>query len=251
MLNRPRTWLAAPGALLLVLALTGGALGANVLTTGPAPEEVTDPLVVDTTASWEDLDGNGVDDDCQEIVEADAEAALAAFDAADSDGDGTLSVEEVAHTDWAGGANCNHGGVVSFVAHLQSEDDEETTEDEAEEAAAAAEACEATEVEPFDPTVGSFGEYVSTIAGSDAVGGTNCNHGGAVSEAAHAAKELAREARDAAKAERAEERAAAKAEREAARSAARAERDAARAVAKEAREAARTEKSNKGKHGGG
>jgi hypothetical protein len=232
MLNRPRTWLAAPGALLLVLVVTGAVLGANVLVTGPAPEEATDPLVVDTTATWEDVDGNGIDDDCQELVEANPEAALAAFTAADTDGDGALSVAEVAHTDWVGGKNCNHGGVVSYVASLQG-DDEDATEEEETEAPdaeeAAAEACEADVVEPFDPTTMTFGEYVSTVAQSDVVGGTNCNHGGAVSEAVHAAQELAKEAREAAKAERAAERAAAKAERDAARAAAKAERDAAKA----------------------
>jgi hypothetical protein len=239
MLNRPRTWLAAPGAMLLVLVVSGAVLGANVLTTGPTPEEVTDPLVVDTTATWEDVDGNGIDDDCQELVEADPAAALAAFEAADTDGDGTLSVEEVAHTDWVGGANCNHGGVVSYVASLQ-DDDEEATEEETEDETAPEEACEASVVEAFDPTVMTFGEYVSTVAASDAVGGKNCNHGGAVSEAAHAAQELAKEAREAAKAERAAERAAAKAERAAERAAAKAERDAAKAT-----------RGNKGNKGGG
>jgi hypothetical protein len=248
MLNRPRTWLAAPGAILLVLVVTGAVLGANVLTTGPAPEEVTDPPVVDTTATWEDVDGNGIDDDCQDgTVEADADAALTAFTEADTDHDGSLSVEEVAHTDWVGGANCNHGGVVSFVAQEQGDEDEETTEPETEDEAAPAEACVADVVEPFDPTTQSFGEYVSGVAQSDVMGGTNCNHGGAVSDAVHAAQELAKEAREAAKAERQAERDAAKAER----AAAKAERDAGRAAAKADREAAKAAKTNKGKHGGG
>src|SRR5215204_2870328 len=100
MLNPRRTWLAAPGALLLVLAVSGAVLGATVLTTaGPTPEEVTDPLVVETSATWEDVDGNGIDDDCQDgTVTADADAALAAFAATDTDGDGTISVEEAAHS---------------------------------------------------------------------------------------------------------------------------------------------------------
>ena len=177
MSTRPRTWLAAPGAILLVLAVSGAVLGANVLVTGPAPEEATDPLVIDTTASWEDVDGNGIDDDCQELVEANPEAALAAFTAADADGDGTLSVTEVAHTDW--------------------------------------------------------------------VGGKNCNHGGAVSDAVHAAQEVAKAARDAAKAERAAARDAAKAERSAERAAAKAERDAAKAERK-----ASAPKPGKGNGGG-
>jgi hypothetical protein len=43
---------------------------------------------------------------------------------------------------------------------------------------------------------------VSEVAQSDAVGGKNCNHGGAVSEAAHqnhAARDAAKAARNAAK----------------------------------------------------
>ena len=245
MLNRPRTWLAAPGAILLILVVTGAVLGASVLTTGPAPEEVTDPPVAATIATWEDVDGNGIDDDCQDgTVEANADAALAAFTEADTNHDGTLSVEEVAHTDWIGGANCNHGGVVSFVAQQQgdedADEDEETTEPETEDEAAPAEACVADVVEPFDPTTQSFGEYVSGVAQSDVMGGKNCNHGGAVSDAVHAAQELAKEARETAKAERQAERKAAKAEREAAREAAKAEREAAKAA-----------KTNKGKHGGG
>ena len=105
MQNRPRTWLAAPGAILLVLAVSGAVLGASVLTVaGPAPEEVTDPLVADT-ATWEDIDGNGVDDDCQEgTVEADPAAVLTALAAIDADGDGTISVDEAAHSAWIGGA---------------------------------------------------------------------------------------------------------------------------------------------------
>ena len=248
MLNRPRTWLAAPGAILLVLAVSGAVLGANVLVTGPTPEEATDPLVVDTTATWEDLDGNGIDDDCQDgTVVADPVAALAAFTAADTDANGTLSVAEVAHTDWVGGANCNHGGVVSYVASLQGDDEEAAEDEEADnEEAPADETCDADVVAPFDPTTMTFGEYVSTVAQSDVVGGKNCNHGGAVSDAVHAAQELAKEARDAAKAERATERAAAKAERDAARAAAKAERDAAKAD----RAAAKAERSaGKGKSG--
>ena len=196
MLNRPRTWLAAPGAILLVLAVSGAVLGATVLTAaGPTAEEVTDPLVVDTTATWEDLDGNGIDDDCQDgEVAVDADAALAAFTAADTDGDGTISVEEAAHSAWIGGANCNHGGFVSFVSQAQGADEdadeEEETEAPEDTEEAPAEACVPTVVAPFDPTTMTFGEYVSTVAQSDAVGGKNCNHGGAVSEAVHAAQEL-------------------------------------------------------------
>ena len=121
---------------------------------------------------------------------------------------------------------------MSFVAGQQDADEDADEEEEAEapedaeEAPAEAEECVATVVEPFDPTTMTFGEYVSTVAQSDAVGGKNCNHGGAVSEAVHAAQVLAKEAREAAKAERAAERAAAKAERDAAKAAAKTEREA-------------------------
>jgi hypothetical protein len=289
MFSRLRTtWMASSGALLLVLVLAGGALGATVLTAASTPESETDPSV-ETLATFEDLDGDGIDDDCDQEVVENADAAAAAHDAVDTDGDGTISVPEAAHSDRIGGPNCNHGGYVSQVAHgddeaceaptevtdpvepiatptdtpvveVGAELDEqpaEGTEDaapaacEAEETAedeAAETACEATEVPPFDPATRSFGAYVSSVAQSDAVGGKNCNHGGAVSEAVKAAKEAAREARDAAKAERAAERAAAKAERQAKREAAKAER----AAAKAERAAAKAGKSHgKGNpHGG-
>ena len=76
--NRLRTgWLAGSSALLLVLALSGGVMGATLATdTEPVPE-VVEP--VDTTETFEDLDGNGVDDDCDEAVVANPEAVAAAF----------------------------------------------------------------------------------------------------------------------------------------------------------------------------
>ena len=237
MLNRPRMLFAAPGALILIIALAGGVLGANLLTTtGPTPESVTDPLVVDTTATWEDLDGNSVDDDCQETITPDAEAAAAAELALDANGDGTISVDEAARSERTGGLNCNHGGYVSTVA--QETDAEDESDEDAEEAEAAPEVCEAMVVPTFalpaEAAPGAFGAYVSSIAQSDAVGGKNCNHGGAVSDAVHAAQEVAKAAREAAKAERAAARDAAQAERSAERAAAKAERDAAKAERKAA-----------------
>lgn len=233
------TWLAGSGALILVVALTGAALGATVLTTvaGPTPEAETDPLVVDTLVTFEDVDGDDIDDDCDTEVVADPVAQAAAQAAVDADGDGTISVVEAAHSDRIGGKHCNHGGYVSQVAKAQgeAEDADETAEEpeDADTEPTAAEPCVATVVPTFDPTTaaepGAFGRYVSSIAGSDAVGGKHCNHGGAVSEAVKAAKEAAREARDAAKAERRAERDAAKAERRAAREAAKAARAAEKA----------------------
>jgi hypothetical protein len=247
-----------------VLALSGGVLGATLATdTEPAPE-LTDP--VDTTATFEDLDGDGIDDDCADSVVADPEAAAAAFAAADLDGDGQISVTEAARSGWTGGLNCNHGGYVSQVATAEDEceapDVDETgetgteegvetaaeevveeaecevdeTEDEAEAEAEAAEEgeCEAvpapepeTELDPTAPN--SHGAWVSWVAQSAAVGGKNCNHGGAVSEAAKKDQEAARAERDAAKAERA---------------AAKAERAAARELRAQEREAAKTARQN-------
>ena len=190
MVNRLRTgWLAGSGALVLVLAFSGAAMGA--------------PLVTDTTATFEDVDGDGIDDDCQEAALENTEAATAAFEAADLNGDGTISVTEAAQSGWTGGTNCNHGGYVSQVAQA----DDETTDEETEDAETAEEeACEevaAPEPEtPLDPTApNSHGAWVSWVAGSEATGGKNCNHGGAVSEASKKDQEAAKAERDARKAE--------------------------------------------------
>jgi len=202
-------WLSGAGALLLVFTLSGVAAGA-ALVNGTAPVEpvvvepvVVEPVVVepvpavDTTATFEDTDGNGVDDDCQTpvapqtAVVPDTEAAAKAQAAVDLDGDGTISTSEAAQSERTGGKNCNHGGYVSGVA-----------KDQGDEVATAAEpvpaACVATvpPVPPVDsaptvvaPTVvapNAHGKAVSAVAQSDAVGGKNCNHGGAVSEVAKA-----------------------------------------------------------------
>ena len=223
MLDRLRAGgLAGGAALILVLALSGGAMGAEL---------VTDE-VVDTTATFEDLDGDGVDDDCAEAeVVENAEAAAAAITAADLDGDGAISVTEAAQSGWTGGVNCNHGGYVSQVATADEDAEDEEAEDE--EAPAEDTACEEVEApEPETPldteAANAHGMWVSWVAGSDAVGGKNCNHGGAVSDAAKKDHEAAKAERDAAKAERD----AAKAERAAERDAAKAEREAARAEGK-------------------
>ena len=231
------TGLAGPIAILLTFALSGVVAGATLVA------DTVDPTVDAPLAglaggdTFEDTDGNGVDDDCQEAVVADPDAAAEAEAAVDADGDGTISVPEAAHSDRVGGPNCNHGGYVSIVAQDDGTAEEPTTEDPAPAAE-----CPATEPEPGttgpDPAVdpepvapNAHGKAVSEIAQSDAVGGKHCNHGGAVSEAA---KDKA--AHEAAKAERA----AAKAERDAARAAAKAAREAAKAERAAAREAAKT-----------
>jgi hypothetical protein len=216
MVNRLRTgWLAGSGALVLVLAFSGAAMGA--------------PLVTDTTATFEDVDGDGVDDDCQEAALENTEAATAAFEAADQNGDGTISVTEAAHSGWTGGTNCNHGGYVSQVAQADDDATDEETEDAetADDAdAAEEEACEEVAAPELDPSTDTsqwnHGAWVSWVANSPATGGKNCNHGGAVSEASKAAKEGAKAERDAKKAEQKAARDVRKAERAAERAAAKA-----------------------------
>ena len=104
-------------------------------------------------------------------------------------------------------------------ADCEAEDEVET--DESETADEACEVVAAPEPEtPLDPTVpNSHGAWVMWVAQSDAVGGRNCNHGGAVSEAAKKDQEAVAEAREARKAERAAERQLRAEEREAAKAA--------------------------------
>lgn len=241
--GRHTAGLALPAAMLLALALAGTTLGATVLV-GSDAVDTEDPPAVETALTWEDLDGDGIDDDCDDEVVPDPVAVAASDAAADADGDGVVSVDEAARTDRIGGPDCNHGGYVDGVAALlgEADEDEEAEEVDEPEDEAPVEPCEADEVPVFDPVIfngpGAFGAYVSSVAASDVVGGANCNHGGAVSQAVKAAREAARDARDAERAERAAERAAAKAERDAAkaeraaqRAAERAERAAERAAA--------------------
>ena len=203
-------------------------------------------------AAFVDLNGNDVDDTCETdpIVE-DAAAAEAAEDAVDLDGDGTVSVSEAARSGRIGGKNCNHGGYVSWVAHGSCADptttpeqpalvtgpdpdaavaadtsgcDEPVEEPTTEAAEAPADtACEEVPPPERDPALddqkNGHGKWVSTVARSDAIGGKNCNHGGAVSEAAKKDHEAARAAREAAKAEREAARAEKKAARDAGRAA--------------------------------
>jgi hypothetical protein len=243
MMTRLRsTLLAWGGAVLLVLSATGLVAAASLVgdtsqPSGDAAEPL--PITTDTTLTWEDLDGDGVDDDCDDAVVADAAAAGAAFLEVDADHDGTISVTESAHSGWIGGKNCNHGGFVSSVARASGEDcdaaetpetptdegatgtdgaDEGATEaaetDETDEADEAVEAdcsestdastvetettpatCEASTEEPApapvvdeapaELTPNAHGKAVRDVAhDKDAVGGKNCSHGGAVSEAA-------------------------------------------------------------------
>ena len=253
MVRRLRTTsFAGFGAILLVLIVSGMVAAASLLTAIAAPEpDPVGPAVVDTTQTFEDANGNGIDDDCETGVVANETAAAAADAAVDLNGDGTVSVSEAAQSDRTGGTNCNHGGYVSQVAHdtcgdatgtgstdlteasTGGTDESQTGETEGAEApdadcTATEDATDAadapdTEAPPAQdtpptcdvaPTGGdttptdttdttdtpkNHGAVVSAVAGSDAVGGKNCNHGGAVSEASHKDNEARKAARDAAK----------------------------------------------------
>ncbi len=107
--------MAGGGAMALVLALSGVVAAATVMSALVSPAADPVPVVVDTTATFEDLDGNGIDDDCQTDVVEDETAAADAEKAADLDSDGIISVSEAAQSGRVGGKNCNHGGYVSSV----------------------------------------------------------------------------------------------------------------------------------------
>jgi hypothetical protein len=252
MLARLRSTLFAWGAALVLAVSASGIVAAAALvgdTTPTTDGTVTTPVVTDTTATFEDLNGDGIDDDCQDAVVTDQTAADAAVKAADTNGDGTISVSEAAHTDWVGGTNCNHGGYVSTVAQASGDDcatetpdgsdqgtdadapagttlvkadgdensngDEDAGEatesetDESDQADCSGDSlpatttedetppaeCQATTPEaptttsdeqtPEDTSPNAHGKAVSEVARTPGlVGGKNCNHGGAVSEAA-------------------------------------------------------------------
>jgi hypothetical protein len=139
-------------------------------------------------------------------VVADAPAAAAAEAAVDTNSDGTISVPEAAHSDRTSGLNCNHGGYVSGVANGSGAADEPTTEskDATERAQDAPTTCVPVAPPVRDPALdgqkNAHGKWISTVAQSDATGGKNCNHGGAVSEASKADNAARKALRDAAKA---------------------------------------------------
>jgi hypothetical protein len=211
------TWLAGAGAALLMVSMTGLAAAATLV----------DDTTPATLSTFEDLNGNGIDDDCETAVTEDAAAVTAAMAAVDVDADGAISVSEAAHSAWVGGTNCNHGGYVSTVARAALDECDEDagaepedesveepnhaaietapdaaagcTEDETEETETEDDAAKVCTVAPpveGAPVVAPMSHV--EVARSEAVGGKNCNHGGAVSESAKAAKAE----RDAAKAEK-------------------------------------------------
>jgi hypothetical protein len=249
------TSMAGGSGMLLVLVLSGVVAAASIVTAITAPAAApAEPLVADTTQTFEDANGNGIDDDCETGVVADPSAAASADAAVDLNGDGVISVSEAAQSGRTGGKNCNHGGYVSSVAHslhsctepaasgspeasgepagsadasaAASGDTTDTTcTTEASDAPESSDAPETadtpTECTPVvapsgspvtepvvDESPNTHGKAVSAVAQSDAVGGKNCNHGGAVSAVAkdHSAQEARKAARDAARAARSHEK---------------------------------------------
>ena len=203
---------AGGGPPLLVLVLCGVVAAASLVAVVSAPRTEPDNLKVVSTLPFKDTNGNGIDDQCEQNVVADPAAAAAAEAAVDANHDGKISVPEAAHSNRTGGKNCNHGGYVSSVAHTQAEGTEGTEDTESSDGTdqKPKAACQAV-AGPQPPAVpdtapNAHGKWVSSVAQSGATGGKNCNHGGAVSEAA----KLGKAERDAAKAARKAERQAAK-----------------------------------------
>jgi hypothetical protein len=125
MLHNVRSkWLAGGGAVLLALSMSGLAAGATLV----------DDTTPSTLATFEDLNGNGIDDDCETAVTAAPDAVTAAMAAVDANADGVISTTEAAHSEWVGGVNCNHGGFVSMIANSSGDECDEAETPEAPEA---------------------------------------------------------------------------------------------------------------------
>jgi hypothetical protein len=235
MTKRRSTWLGGTGALFLILSLSGVAAGAT-------PPDAVPDVVVDTTASFEDIDGNGIDDDCQDVAAvADEDAAAAELLTVDVDANGVISTTEAAHSDRIGGKNCNHGGYVSWIAHQDVTCAVEPTVPETVEPAV-----ELIVAEPEDEVVEPEADACTE---ADASGVEAIKAEKAATRALRAVLKAERQlARETAKAERTATRDAAKAERTSARDAMKAERAAAKAAKHSERNAAKAAKANKGGH---
>jgi hypothetical protein len=234
MTKRRSTWLGTIGALFLVLSLSG--VAAAVTPPDAVPDEV-----VDTTATFEDIDGNGIDDDCQDVdAVADEDAAEAADLAVDANADGVISTTEAAHSDRIGGKNCNHGGYVSWIAHQDVACEVTPTEPTTEPAV------ELIVAEPDGDDEATETE-VEACSDADSSGFEAARHEKAVAAELRAALKAERTlARETAKAERTATRDAAKAERTAARDARKAERAAVKAAKQAERLAAKAARTKKG-----
>src|SRR6476619_3754073 len=99
-----------------------------------AAATVVDDTTPATVATFEDLNGNGIDDDCETAVTANADAVTLAMAAVDTNADGVISTTEAAHSGWIGGKNCNHGGYVSMIAKTSADSGDECDEADAPEA---------------------------------------------------------------------------------------------------------------------
>jgi len=220
MTKRRSTWLGASGALFLILSLSGVAAGAT-------PPDAVPDVVVDTTASYEDIDGNGIDDDCQDVdAVADEDAAAAELLTVDVDANGVISTTEAAHSARIGGKNCNHGGYVSWIAHQDVSCVDEPVTEPVTEPAVELIVAEPEDESEADACVGAD-ESDAEAAKTEKTAATALR---AVLKAERkAAHETAKAERTAAKAERTSARDAAKAERAAAHAAKQAERQAAKA----------------------
>jgi hypothetical protein len=230
MLKRRSRWLAGAAGLFLVLSMSGVAMGVT------PPDAVPD---VDTTATFEDVDGNGIDDDCQEAVAAaDPDAVAAELLIVDVNADGVISTTEAAHSARTGGKNCNHGGYVSWIAQHKHDCVAEPTVDEPTESG--------------EDETGAPGETVELVvttppdaepdADADACDQSSDEADADSAEADHAAIVAARLA---AKAERTLAHQVKKAEREAAHAAKKAERATAKAAKQAERQAAKAARAEK------
>jgi hypothetical protein len=206
----------------------------------------TDPIVEDATAA----------EAAEAAVDLDGDGTISVSEAAQSDriggkncnhggyvsivahGEGcvpaeTTPTEEGATDEGSEEGSTDEGATLVVAEPLPDAGTESTTcaPEETSEETAKDTTTECVEIPPpdrdpaLDAQKNGHGKWVSTVARSNAIGGKNCNHGGAVSEAAKD-----KTASDAAKATAKAERAAAKAERAAAREAAKAARDAAKAA---------------------
>jgi hypothetical protein len=199
------------------------------------PDAVPD---ADTSATFEDIDGNGIDDDCQTEAALDApDAVTAELATVDTDADGVISTTEAAHSPRIGGKNCNHGGYVSWIAQHKHD-------------------CVAapTEAETAEPSVEDATVVLVVTTPPDAEPDADAAACAAADETADAdsAKKdhaAAAAARLAAKAERTLARAAAKAERTAAKAASKVERNAAKAARAAERQAAKAARAANHKKG--
>ena len=205
-----RTSLAIVVASILALTVAGLAAGRTTVADTSSP----------TVTSFEDTNGNGIDDDCEENVVADPTTEESAATAADLDGDGTISVSEAAQSDRTGGKNCNHGGYVSWVAHG---------------------ACVPAEPAPEPVTEPVTGPVVESV--DETTTAAACGDEPTTVEAAQAGdadKAAEKEAKKAEKAAKKAEKAAAKAAKKAEKAAAKATKKAARDAAKAAKKAAKS-----------